>query len=107
MRHGVENFVVGEWVGLDSLWESIDVLSIARDSSRVSTREHFQSTVDECCQIVETEGVLSPFKCAACSVKSYGSWLRDHVQISRDTLDDIGSLNKRIRVNMKTIWGAN
>jgi hypothetical protein len=66
MRHGVENFVVGEWVGLESVWESIEVLSIAADSSPASTREHVQSTVDECRQIVETEGLLSSLKCMAC-----------------------------------------
>ena len=106
MRRGVENFVVSEWIGFETLWESIEVLSMARDDARASTQEYFRSTVEECRQIVKTEGLLSPLKCTACSLQGYGSWLRDQVLISRDMLEDIGSVKARVREDMKILWGG-
>lgn len=100
LRHGVENAVMTEWLGLETLMESLEVLSIARDHSRSSTREHARETLEQCREIVSEGLLLSPIKCAACTARQYGSWLWDQFEISRDTLEDMGTVRDRLRTEI-------
>lgn len=103
LRHGVENAVMTEWLGLEGLMESLEVLSMASGQSRASTVEHARETFDECREIVSEGLLLSPFKCAACTVRQYGGWLRDHVEISRDTFEDMATVRDRFRAEIRVL----
>jgi hemerythrin-like domain-containing protein len=107
LRFGVENAVIFEWLGLMSLWESLEVLSIARDNSRENTREHAHAIVKECREILADSPLLSPLKCAACGMRQSAGWIMDQFEISRDTLGDIGYLGGRIRAEMRDLRKAN
>ena len=106
VRRGVENAVMLEWLGLETVLESLEVLSIARDNSRFSTREHARTTLEECREIVAQDPLLSPFKCTACSLRLYGSWLREQIEISRDTVEEIGTVADGVRGQLRLLRSA-
>jgi len=106
MRNGVENAVMTEWLGLETLMESLEVLSIARDHSRSSTREHLRETSEQCKEIVSAGLMQAPLKCAACTLRQYGSWLSEHAAITRDTLGDIGTVRDRFRTQLRVLKGS-
>ncbi|MEH6518236.1 MAG: hemerythrin domain-containing protein [Halioglobus sp.] len=103
LRRGVENAVILEWLGLETVLESIEVLSIARENSLFSTRKHARTTFEECREIVAQNPLLSPFQCTACSLRLYGSWVREQIEISQDTVKEMGTIRSEVRGQLRTL----
>ncbi|MFT4823816.1 MAG: hypothetical protein ACI9DH_001787 [Halioglobus sp.] len=95
--------VMTEWLGLEGAMESLVVLSMASAQSRASSVEHARETLDECREIVSDGLLLWPFKCAVYTVCQCGSWLWDHVEICRDTFEDMGTVRGRFRTEMRVL----
>ncbi len=106
MRRTAEDAVITQWLGVETLLESLEVLSIAVDNSKASSREHVRAALDESRQIFSEGALQSPFRCTFSNVRHYLSWLRDLATISRDAVEDLGSVNRQMRADMRLLKGA-
>ena len=106
MRRTAEDAVITQWLGVETLLESLEVLSIAVDNSKASSREHVRAALDESRQIFSEGALQSPFRCTFSNVRHYLSWLRDLATISRDAVEDLGSVNRQMRADVRLLKGA-
>ena len=108
LRRGVEDATLVEWVGLEAVLESYEVLAMALENSRNAAREHFKEALKETGELVEQRaengGVLMlPFRCAANNTQRYVKFLRDIGGISKDTLTDLSDLGRGTRERIRLV----
>jgi hypothetical protein len=112
LRRGVEDVAVTEWIGLEVMFESLEVLSMAVDNSRSAAREHWHDTLNETRELLDEASedggklLLLPLRCMLNSGGHYVSLLRDLGGISRDTAGDLTVLNKDFRGRLRQLWQA-
>ena len=63
-RRRVERGAMTEWIGIDALLESVNVVSMAADSSRSLTGEHARRAWDESMSILKEKPLTAPWRCA-------------------------------------------
>ena len=94
LRRGVERGTMVEWIGIEALMESLEVVSIAYESARDSTAEHARTAWDECLDIIRESPLTAPLQCAANNAKIGIRLLEDIAEISRDTYKDLARVNQ-------------
>jgi hemerythrin-like domain-containing protein len=111
LRRGVEDLAVGQWIGIETLLEGVEVLSMAVENGRESAREHLGAALDETLEMLgearEQPGgaLMLPARCAVNNTSHYFSWLREVAGITRDTAADLASLNRDLRKNLGLMLG--
>jgi hemerythrin-like domain-containing protein len=94
LRRGVERGTMVEWIGIEALMESLEVVSIAYESARDSTAEHARTAWEECLDIIRESPLTAPLQCAANNAKIGIRLLEDIAEISRDTYEDLARVNQ-------------
>jgi hemerythrin-like domain-containing protein len=94
LRRGVERGTMVEWIGIEALMESLEVVSMAYESARGTTGDHLRSALDESLELFRASPLTAPFRCAANNAKVTFRLLGEVAEISRDTLDDLSRVNQ-------------
>lgn len=94
VRRGVERGTMVEWIGIEALMESMEVVSMAYESVRDTAGDHLRAALDEARDMFRESPFTAPFRCAANNAKVTFLLLGDVADISRDTLDDLSRVNQ-------------
>jgi len=94
VRLSVERGAVVEWIDVEALMESFEVVSMAIDSARNATGDHLRTLVDDSTDILRETPLTGVFRCAVNNTRLTASWVGDVLGISRDTLKDLGKVNQ-------------
>ncbi len=94
VRRTAERGVMLEWIGVEALMESIEVLSLAYDSARASAEEHVGTAIDDARTLFAETPLTAPARCAFNNTRLGLSLARDVLAISRDTLEDLLQVNR-------------
>ncbi len=93
-RRVVEHSTMVEWIGIEALMESIEVLSMAYDSVRSSAADHIHAAVDDSKDLLREAPLKAPLKVAVNNTKLTLALLEDVLGIGRDTLGDLSRVNQ-------------
>ena len=94
VRRNVERGAVVEWVGIEALMESLEVLSMAYDSTRSVARNHWRQALEESIELFRESPVTAPLRCSLNNARLGYSLLEGVLDISREVLDDLGKVNE-------------
>ena len=97
VRRGVERGTMVEWIGIEALMESMEVMSMALESARNSAEDHFRAALDDSRDLFKESLLTAPFLCAVNNTKLTYRLLEEVAGISRDTLDDLSRVNQERR----------
>ena len=103
LRHSVEKGAMVEWIGIEALMESMEVMSMAYEAARESTGDHFRTLWDESNGILREAPMIGIFKCAANNARLTARWVGDVVGISKDTLSDLSRVNQERRDRVRIL----
>ncbi len=106
LRRGVERGAVTEWVGVEAVLESFEVVSIAWQNGRVSTLDHLSSAARESLYIALDQPLRAPFLCAVNNGRLGLDWLQDMAVIGRDSLRDLGRVERERRDRLRLLRRA-
>jgi hypothetical protein len=94
LRRGVERGAMVEWVGVEALMESVEVMSMAYESARDSGLDHLRGALRDTRDIAVESPLTAPLRIAANNARLTFSLLGELAGISRDTLEDLGRVNR-------------
>lgn len=94
VRRQVERGAMAEWVGIEAVVESLEVLSLAYDSARDSATSHWQAAVDDSKSLIRESPVSAPLRLSLNNLKLGYRLLGEVVEISRETLSDLEQVNE-------------
>ena len=94
LRRGVERGTMVEWIGIEALMESLEVVTLAYESARTSAADHARAAWDDCRDLFRESPVTAPLQCAANNAKLTLRLLEDIAEISRDTFEDLVRVNQ-------------
>ncbi|MFT5709371.1 MAG: hemerythrin-like domain-containing protein [Halioglobus sp.] len=102
LRHSVEKGAMIEWIGIEALLESMEVMSIALETAREATGDHLHSVWKDSTGILREAPLTGMIKCASNNTRLTVDWLGNVIEISKDTLSDLSRVNqeRRARVRM-------
>ena len=93
VRRRVERGVVQEWVGIEALMESLEVLSLAYETARETAGDHVRTAIDESREKFRESLVRAPIQCTLNNAKLGYQFVGDMIDISREVLDDLQQVN--------------
>jgi hemerythrin-like domain-containing protein len=108
LRRGVEDATLVEWVGLEALLESYEVIAMALETSRESARQHYQELVEETGELLENRGehggvLMLPLRCVVNNTQRAVKFLRDIRGISKNTFSDLSELGRGARDRIQLV----
>ncbi len=103
LHQSVETGAMVEWIGIEALMESMEVLSMACDAARDATGDHFRTLWDESNEILREAPVTGLLKCAANNTRLTVTWMGDVLGISKDTLSDLSKVNQERRDRVRLL----
>ncbi len=103
LRHGVEKGAMVEWIGIEALLESMEVMSMAYDTAREATGDHLHSIWAESTGILREAPLTGMFKCASNNTRLTVDWLGNVIGISRDTFSDLSRVNQERRDRVRLL----
>jgi hemerythrin-like domain-containing protein len=93
VRRNVERTAVVEWVGIEALMESLEVLSLAVDSTRSAAETHWRTALEDSRDLFRKSPLTAPLRCSLNNAKLGYRLLEDVAEISREVFDDLGKVN--------------
>ena len=106
LRRGVERTAVAEWVGLESLLEAGEVVSMAAQSGRSITRDHIVTGLREATYITLDAPLRAPLLCAANNLRLTLEWAEEMQGVYRDTAVDLLRINRERKDRMRLLRRA-
>ncbi|MEM1187058.1 MAG: hemerythrin domain-containing protein [Pseudomonadota bacterium] len=106
LRRGVERTAVAEWVGLESLLEAVEVMSMASQSGRSITRDHIVTGIREATFITLDAPLRAPLLCAANNLRLGLEWADEMQGVYRDTAVDLVRINRERKDRMRLLRRA-
>jgi hemerythrin-like domain-containing protein len=94
VRRGVERGTLVEWLSVEAVMESLEVVSMAYESVRGSAGEHVRLAWDEGVEMFRESAVTAPWRCAGNNARLGLRLIRDIADISREALGDISRVNR-------------
>jgi len=94
MRRSAERGVVAEWVGLEAMLESLEVVNIAYESARDTTQEHLRTALDDSLDYFREAPLSAPLRCIANNTRVTLRLLGEVAEISMETLEDLSRVNQ-------------
>lgn len=105
LRTRVERGAMIEWVGIEALMESLEVLSMAMDNTRDATGDHLRSAMDDTVEAVRENPLTAPLRSAVNNTRTAFNWFGDVVDISRDTFEDLSRVNQARKDRVRMVSG--
>ncbi|GAB5414016.1 MAG: hypothetical protein Cons2KO_16190 [Congregibacter sp.] len=103
LRRGVERRAVAEWVGIESLLEAYEVVSMAAQSSQTLSRDQFTRGLRESLYIALDKPLQAPFLCAANNARLTIDWLDELQEVYRDAAVDLLRVNRERRDRLRLL----
>lgn len=97
VRRRVERGVVEEWVGIEALMESLEVLSLAAETARETAGDHLRSALEDSREMFRAAPLSAPLRCSINNVKLGYRLVGDMIDISREVFDDLERVNRERR----------
>jgi hemerythrin-like domain-containing protein len=94
VRRSVEQQTMNEWIGIEAFMESLEVISMAYDSTRHSASEHGRDALKEATDIIRENPISAPLKVAANNARMTLGFIGEVAEISRETFDDLVNVNQ-------------
>jgi hemerythrin-like domain-containing protein len=94
VRRSVERGTMVEWIGIEALMESLEVVSMAYESARDTAGDHLRSALEDSKDMLKESLLSAPLRVAANNAKVTFRLLGEVIDISRDTLDDLSRVNQ-------------
>jgi hemerythrin-like domain-containing protein len=94
MRRSVERGTMVEWIGIEALMESLEVVSIAYESTRDTVGNHVRSALQDSLEMFREAPLSAPLRCVANNTRVTLRLLGEVADISRETLDDLSRVNQ-------------
>jgi hemerythrin-like domain-containing protein len=94
LREKVERTVMVEWVEIEGLMESLEVLSMGLDNTRTATGDHLRAAVEDTREIMDEGAVKGVFRSVVNNTITMANWIGDVVDISKDTFEDLSRVNR-------------
>ncbi len=106
LRQGVERRAVAEWVGIESLFEAYEVVSMAFQSGRAITRDQVLTGVREASYITLDAPLKAPFLCAANNLRLTLEWVDEMQDVYRDAAVDLVRVNRERKDGLRLLRRA-
>jgi hypothetical protein len=103
MRRSVERGTLWEWMGVEAVMESLEVVSIALESARDTTENHVGIAFRESLAYFREAPVSAPLRCAANNARVTLRLLGEVVEISRETFDDLSRVNQERKDRLRLL----
>lgn len=97
LRQSVERGAMVEWVGIEAFMESLEVMSIAYESTRSTVGDHLRTALDDSLDYFREAPLSAPLRCAANNTMITFRLLGDVAEISRETMNDLSRVNQARR----------
>ncbi len=94
IRRGVEQGTLVEWLSVEALMESLDVLAMARESIRDSASDHLRAAWEDGVAMFRESALAAPWRCAGNNIRLGRRLLQEVAGISRDAFDDLSRVNR-------------
>ncbi|MEZ5501775.1 MAG: hemerythrin domain-containing protein [Halioglobus sp.] len=94
LRRSVERGALVEWIGIEALMESLEVMSIAYESARDTAGGHLRAALEDSVDFFREAPLSAPWRCLANNTKVTFRLLGEVAEISRETLDDLSRVNQ-------------
>ena len=94
VRRGVERGTLVEWLSVEALMESLEVVSMAYESARGSAGDHVKIAWDEGLEMFRESPVTAPLRCAANNARLGLRLVQEVAEISRDAVGDLARVNQ-------------
>jgi hemerythrin-like domain-containing protein len=103
MRRSVERGTVLEWIGIEALLESLEVVSIAYDSTRDTAGDSLRTAVKDALGFFREDPVSAPLRCVTNNTRVTLKLLGEVANISRETLTDLSRVNQERRDRVRLL----
>ncbi len=103
VRRGVERGTMVEWIGIEALLESLEVLSMAMESTRNSAGDHLRAALDDTRDLFKESLMTAPARSMVNNAKLTYRFLEEFAGISRDALDDLSRVNQERRDRVRLL----
>lgn len=103
VRRGVEHGTLVEWLSVEALMESLEVLSMAYESARGSAGDHVKIAWDEGLEMFRESAVTAPLRCAANNARLGLRLIQEVAEISRDAVGDLARVNQERKDRMRLL----
>jgi hemerythrin-like domain-containing protein len=94
MHRSVERGTLVQWIGVEALMESLEVMSIAYDSTRDTAQEHARTALQESIALFRRTPLSAPLRCVANNTRVALRLFGEVAEISRETLQDLSRVNQ-------------
>lgn len=106
LRRGVERRAVTDWVGIESLLEAYEVVTMAVQSGRSITRDQFITGLKETGYITFDSPLRAPFLCSVNNTRLTLEWLQDMQGVYRDAAEDLMRVNRERQDRLRLLRRA-
>jgi hemerythrin-like domain-containing protein len=106
LRFRVERGAMIEWVGIEAVMESMEVLSMAYDTSRSATGDHLRTALDDSLETMRANPLTGLLRCTIHNTRTTFDWLGDMADISRDSLEDLSRVNRARKDRIRLVVGS-
>ncbi|MCB1676789.1 MAG: hemerythrin domain-containing protein [Halioglobus sp.] len=103
LRREVERGALLEWVGIEALLESLEVVSMACETARLSTAEHLKEAWQDALGTVRDTPLTAPLRCLGNNTRLSLRLARTVAGISGDAWRDLVRINRERRDHMHLV----
>ncbi|HEY6132252.1 MAG TPA: hemerythrin domain-containing protein [Halioglobus sp.] len=94
LRRQVERGTVAEWIGVEALMESLDVVVIAYEAARDTTDKQLRTALQDALALFREDPLTAPLRCVANNARMTFRLLGNVAEISWETLHDLSRVNQ-------------
>ena len=105
VRNTVERGAILEWIGIEALMESLEVLSMAYDSARATAGDHLQAAIDDSKDIMNESPFSAPVRCTVNNTRLGLRLAEEILGISKEALKDLARVNQFRRKRAEMLDG--
>jgi len=103
LRRGVERGAMVEWIGVEALMESLEVVSIAYESARDSAGDQVRGAFRDSLDMLREDFLSAPLKIAGNNARVTFRILGEVAEISRETMGDLSRVNQERRDRVRLL----
>tara|TARA_R110002110_G_scaffold205066_7_gene417204 strand:+ start:353609 stop:354739 length:1131 start_codon:yes stop_codon:yes gene_type:complete len=103
LRRGVEHGTMVEWIGIEALMESLEVMSMAVESARDVAGRHVRTVWRDSVGLCRESLLTAPLRCATNNLRLSLRFAGDMADLSKDTLDDLARVNRERKDRMRLL----
>jgi len=103
LHRSMERGTMVQWISVEALMESLEVMSIAYDSARDSAQEHTRTALQESVALFRRAPLTAPLRCVANNTRVALHLFSQVAEISRETLQDLSRVNQERRDRVRLL----